>query len=124
MHAKAARCTALTSTLALGLAAAFAFAQPSAFAETPEPQTVDAEQLQTHSLVGSYLAGRLARSLNDSESAAVFYRDALARDPGNGVLLEQALLMELSAGKYERAIELSRTLVAIEPTHRIAHLLL
>ena len=124
MHAKAARCTALTSTLALGLAAAFAFAQPSAFAETPEPQAVDAEQLQTHSLVGSYLAGRLARSLNDSESAAVFYRDALARDPGNGVLLEQALLMELSAGKYERAIELSRTLVAIEPTHRIAHLLL
>ncbi|MDO9382488.1 MAG: tetratricopeptide repeat protein [Hyphomicrobiaceae bacterium] len=124
MHAKAARCTALTSTLAFGLAAAFTLAQHGALAETPEPQTVEADQLQTHSLVGSYLAGRLARSLNDSESAAVFYRDALARDPGNGVLLEQALLMELSAGKYERAIELSRTLVAIEPTHRIAHLLL
>ena len=124
MHARAARCVALSSTLALGLAAAFAIAPPYARAETAEPPTTAAEQLQTHSLVGSYLAGRLARSLNDSESAAVFYRDALERDPGNGVLLEQALLMELSAGKYERAIELSRTLVAIEPTHRIAHLLL
>jgi peptidoglycan hydrolase-like protein with peptidoglycan-binding domain len=125
MHARTARHVALTSTLVLGLAAALGATVGVARAETAEATAPEGDNyLQTHSLVGSYLAGRLARSMNDSESAAVFYRDALSRDPGNGVLLEQALLMELSAGKYERALELSRTLVTIEPTHRIAHLML
>lgn len=127
MHARTARCIALTSALIFGLIAAFSGVPRPAWAETPDAPvpTVDGDdQLQSHSLVGSYLAGRLARSLNDSESAAVFYRNALSRDPGNGVLLEQALLIELSAGKYDRAIELARTLVTIEPTHRISHLLL
>lgn len=124
MHAGPARRVALTSTLVVGIATVFGGLAQLANAETADPPKPEAEQLQSHSLVGSYLAGRLARSMNDSESAAVFYRNALARDPGNGVLLEQALLMELSAGKFDRAIELSRTLVTIEPTHRIAHLLL
>lgn len=126
MHAKAARCVRFSSSLVLGLASFLAFTSSSDVrAETPaDVKPPEAEQLQSHSLVGSYLAGRLARNLNDAESAAVFYRNALSRDPGNGVLLEQALLMELSAGKFDRAIELSRTLVAIEPTHRIAHLML
>lgn len=124
MHAKTARRVALTSTLVVGIATVLGGWMQGAKAETADAPKPEAEQLQSHSLVGSYLAGRLARSMNDSESAAVFYRNALARDPGNGVLLEQALLMELSAGKFDRAIELSRTLVTIEPTHRIAHLLL
>lgn len=124
MHRKPTRVFALTSTVVIGMATVFGSGQ-LAQAETAEQASpATDEQLRTHSLVGSYLAGRLARSMNDSESAAVFYRDALQRDPGNGVLLEQALLMELSAGKYDRALELSRTLVTIEPTHRIAHLLL
>ena len=112
MHAKYSRRVALTSALALGYLTAF-----SARAETTD-------LFESHSLVGSYLAGRLARSINDTESAAYFYRSALARDPSNGVLLEQALLMEMADGHYDQALDLSRSLVTVEPTHRIAHLML
>ena len=50
----------------------------------------------TRSLPGSYLAGRFARSNHDTGQAAGFYRNALARDPESGILLERAFLMEAS----------------------------
>lgn len=125
MHPFAARHTLRASAIALGICLAFSAGQREVRAETDQGETRSGDEIvQTHSLVGSYLAGRLAKKLNDQESAAVFYRNALARDPGNGVLLEQALLLELSSGRYEPAIELSEKLVAIEPSHRIGHLLL
>lgn len=125
MHAIAARHTLRVSAIALGICLAFSAGQRGVWAETAGDDQRPANQVvRTHSLVGSYLAGRLAKKLNDQESAAIFYRNALARDPGNGVLLEQALLLELSSGRYEPAIELSEKLVAIEPSHRIGHLLL
>jgi tetratricopeptide (TPR) repeat protein len=119
MQARSARYVVLTSTLTLGFLSAFG--SVAVRAETPADT---ADPIRSHSLVGSYLAGRLARSMNDSENAAAFYRNALARDPTNGVLLEQALLMEMAEGQFDRAVELSATLVTVEPTHRIAHLML
>lgn len=119
MHARSGRHVVLTSMLMLGALSAINVLPVRA--ETV-PQGDPAEM--QHSLIGNYLAGRLARSMNDSESAARFYRNALVRDPANGVLLEQALLMEMADGQFDRAIELSRTLVTVEPTHRIAHLML
>src|SRR5690606_21905935 len=52
----------------------------------------------THSLVGSYLAGRFARAQNDAAEAAQFYRNALTHDPDNELLLEQAFQIEAARG--------------------------
>jgi tetratricopeptide (TPR) repeat protein len=76
------------------------------------------------SLLGSYLAGRVARAQNDTRAAAIFYRQALAQDPGNNLLVEQAFLMETTEGEWSRAEALARELVEAQPNHRTAHALL
>lgn len=73
------------------------------------------------SLLGSYLAGRVARGEHDTRSAAAYYRQALTRDPGDAVLIEQSFLMELTEGDWARTEELARELVAKQPGHRTAH---
>ena len=73
------------------------------------------------SLLGSYLAGRVARGEHDTRSAAVYYGQALTRDPGNEVLIEQSFLMELTEGNWPRAEELARALAGQQPAHRTAH---
>lgn len=60
------------------------------------------------SLLGSYLAGRHARGLNDTAAAAGFYRNALALDPANEQLIEPAFIMELTEGRFDSAIELAK----------------
>jgi tetratricopeptide (TPR) repeat protein len=76
------------------------------------------------SLLGGYLAGRVARSQNDTASAAAFYGQALEREPQDDLLMEQALLMQMSEGNWPRAIELSRKLTESQPTHRLGSTLL
>ena len=80
--------------------------------------------VQGTSVLGSYLAGRFARGLQDTESAAEFYGQALERDPGNDVLLEQAFQMETMAANWPRALPLAERLAATQPTHRMSHFLL
>ena len=75
-------------------------------------------------LIGSYLAGRFARTQHDNTRAADFYRNALELDPTNEVVLEQAFLMEASDGNWARTTKLAEELIARQPTHRLAHLFL
>ncbi|MBU2582558.1 MAG: tetratricopeptide repeat protein [Alphaproteobacteria bacterium] len=82
------------------------------------------DEVSTHSLAGSYLAGRFARSDNDSGQAANFYRSALNQDPESGILLERAFLMEASEANWDRAIEYGEEVVRRQPRHRMARLLL
>ncbi len=94
---------------------------------TTTDQTRESEQLRadaSRSLVGSYLAGRFARGQHDTVSAADYYRSALARDPGNEVLLEQAFLMEATEANWPRAILLADELAQKQPQHRMARLFL
>ncbi|MGQ0671251.1 MAG: tetratricopeptide repeat protein [Hyphomicrobium sp.] len=93
-------------------------------AATPTPlfNSTDSAS-ESRSLSGSYLAGRLAKGQFDNASAASFYRRALARDPGNSVLLEQAFLMEASEGNWTDAIEHGRQIIAAEPQNRMAQLM-
>lgn len=65
----------------------------------------------SNSLLGSYLAGRLARVEKDIETAADYYSRALERDPGNEAILGEAFQLELSAGKLDKAVDLARRLV-------------
>jgi len=82
------------------------------------------EIFESRSLVGSYLAGRLARNNNDTSNAAKFYGSALVRDPRNTVLLDQAFTMELTGGNWKRALRLAELLIVEQPKHRMAQLLL
>lgn len=90
--------------------------------DSPAPEAPVVEGGRT--LIGSYLAGRFARAQHDTAAAAEYYRTALALDPANDLLLEQAFLMEASDGNWPRAMRLAEEIVALQPTHRLAHLFL
>jgi tetratricopeptide (TPR) repeat protein len=107
--------------ISAGLALGFALASMDpgvATARTGEPAT------QTHSLLGSYLAGRVARDHHDATAASGYFRAALERDPDNTALMEQALLMSATEGDFGHAIELARRVNAIAPNQRAARLIL
>jgi tetratricopeptide (TPR) repeat protein len=110
----------LVSKLLAAALAGVTFAGGNPYAATD----TDTEGEALHSLPGSYLAGRFARSQMDSDRAASFYKSALRLDPGNDVLLEQAFLMEVTEGNFEPAQKLAADLVAKQPTHRLAHVFL
>lgn len=116
MSARRRRFAVVIPLLAAGLIAA---SGPSR-GETVEGETFDG----THSLVGSYLAGRFARAQNDASEAAEFYRNALTFDPQNELLLEQAFQIEAGRGDWPRAFKLAEDLVGVQKTHRMAQLAL
>ena len=81
-------------------------------------------EVDSHSLPGSYMAANLAKGANDNDSASTFYRSALALDPDNVVLLEQAFQTEAAEANWERAVPLARELIAKKSENRMAYLLL
>jgi Flp pilus assembly protein TadD len=115
MRAKLARLASVTVSM-IGLAAVGLVAQAPARSADEVPET--------HSLIGNYLAGRFASAQQDTDSAAAFYGQALARDPSNEVLLEQAFQMETLAGNWAKALPLAESLAAKQPAHRMSHFLL
>ena len=115
----------LALVLAASLAAGGILAPRPVFAETVEPAAAPEDILEgPHSLVGSYLAGRMARNQNEAERAAAFYLGALAHDPGNALLLEQAFLMEAMEGASPATNRLAEQLISADPQYRTAHLFL
>ena len=78
------------------------------------------ESATPRSLLGSYLAGRVARGMNDTPAAATYYGQALTRDPDNQVLVEYAFQMEASEGNWARVETLANELIKSQPTHRTA----
>ena len=95
------------------------FAAPAAYSEVATDNPED-----SGTLLGNYLSGRLARGDHDTLAAAGFYSKALAEDPGNEIILEQAFLLEAASAHWDRAIELANDLAKAEPAHRIARFLL
>ncbi|MGE3230152.1 MAG: peptidoglycan-binding protein, partial [Hyphomicrobium sp.] len=117
MNARRGRSAVVVPLLAVGLAFS---AGPS------RGETVDGVEPfdGTHSLVGSYLAGRFARAQNDAAEASEFYRNALSHDPQNELLLEQAFQIEAGRGEWPRAFKLAEELIGVEKSHRMAQLAL
>ena len=76
------------------------------------------------SLSGTYLAGRHAGRQRDMEAAAAYFGRALARDPGNPVLIERSFIHELSVGNLERAEELAQSVLDVSSDHRMARVVL
>jgi tetratricopeptide (TPR) repeat protein len=114
-------CALLGAALALNLTALpnIVVAPPAVAAGDPEHQAVEAR-----SQLGSYLAGRLAGKVLDLPAAAVFYERALESDPGSAMLIDSALQMEASRANWPRAEALATELLKVEPTSRVAHVLL
>lgn len=79
---------------------------------------------ESRSLLGSYLAGRHARGLNDTAAAADYYRSAMTLDPGNDVLIENSFLMELTEGRFDAAFALAQQLAKSQSQNRMTHLFL
>ncbi len=96
-------------------------AAPAAYSEV-ELASIDSQDPGT--LLGNYLSGRIARGDHDTAAAADFYTKALAEDPTNEVILEQAFLLETASAHWDRALKFAHDLVKIEPAHRIAQFLL
>jgi tetratricopeptide (TPR) repeat protein len=85
---------------------------------------VDEREDEMRTLLGSYLAGRLARSQRENSRAASYYERALTKDPDNDLILERTFLLEAIAGDWDRAIRLAEDVAANESSHQIARFLL
>lgn len=88
----------------------------------PGPGVARSPEQQTTTLLGNYLAGRIARGQHDTAAASDFYKEALARDPSNEALIEQALLMQTAEGRFDSAIVLAKQLIASTNSHRMGNL--
>jgi tetratricopeptide (TPR) repeat protein len=113
-------CALLGIGLALNLTAIVGVTGPAAAAAGDPP----AQGIEARSQLGGYLAGRLAGKKLDVAAAASFYGKALQQDPASAMLIDSALQMEASQGNWPRAEALARDLISIEPTNRVAHVLL
>lgn len=77
-----------------------------------------------NSLLGAYLAARLASKENDYRAAAGYYTKALVRDPSNPLVLESAAVAQLALGNLDAAAPVARQLEAVMPGNQIAALVL
>lgn len=73
---------------------------------------------------GPYLAGQQAERRGDVSAAARFYSRTLARDGGNLVVLERAMLNQLAAGRIGEGIALARRQESLNPGHHLGVLAL
>lgn len=86
-------------------------------AAVPAPMPASAE-----SLAGSYLAASQASFENDYAAAATYYARALAADPENTDLMQNALLAFLSKGDPDRALEIAKRMDSMEAGSQLAQL--
>jgi len=75
-------------------------------------------------LSGSYLAGRSADTANDVDAALAYLTFTLSEDPGNALLSERVLMLRLSAGEVDQAVDLADKLVISDPHNPTARLAL
>ncbi|MEM1306050.1 MAG: tetratricopeptide repeat protein [Pseudomonadota bacterium] len=110
-----------TGILVAGAVAAIIISRP-VVAQKSDAAAQHPALLSARSQLGSYLAGKLARSANDTAAAAQLFSRALADDPKNPSILAQAFLMQASEGRIEEATRLARQLVQLRKDNRLAQL--
>ncbi|MEO0730578.1 MAG: hypothetical protein AAFY64_09370, partial [Pseudomonadota bacterium] len=102
--------------------AAIVTSRPVIAQKTNDQQPITTQPYQPRSALGSYLAGKLARSSNDSQAAATHFARALADNPNNASILAQAFLMQASEGNVDQATKLARRLIGFRKDSRLAQL--
>lgn len=76
------------------------------------------------SLSGSYLAGRYAGKLRDTEIAEHYFEQALRDDPNNSVLIERVFVFALQEGNINAAEEYATRVLSFNSEHRMARIVL
>jgi tetratricopeptide (TPR) repeat protein len=74
------------------------------------------------SVAGAYLAGQHAAFHNDFDAAARYYTQALARDPNNAEMMEDAIVAQIALGRIDRAKPLATVLESRELRSQAAHM--
>ena len=121
--------TALAALL-IGLVPAACSAEPPAQSGGLVAQLAQAELTPMAPLppiaspYGAYLAGLVARSDGDLESAADYMLQALRYDPDNPELLFPAMHLAAATGRREDTVRLARRILEAEPQHSLASLVL
>lgn len=111
--------------LSVAVLAGTALSGPGHATEAVEDEAdASIEIIDSNSLLGSYLAGRIARYMRDGENAVVYYQRALEKDPANEAIVDDAFQLELSAGNFENAKRLAQQIIRREKGHRIARIFL
>ena len=81
-------------------------------------------RLHQDSLLGSYLAGRVARGMRDHDAAAKYFARALKMDPDSDILLEQTFVLQLARGNWEKSLELARDVIKKGENSRFSRMVL
>ncbi len=110
----------MSATGLIVISLSFALHQAAHARETGKKENQVAIEMKSH--LGSYMAGRLARSIHDSSQAVAFYRQALRSSPDNPRIMTRAFLSEAMHGNFAEADSISRRLVAMQPDNRLAQL--
>ncbi|MEO1345842.1 MAG: tetratricopeptide repeat protein [Pseudomonadota bacterium] len=74
--------------------------------------------------IGAYLAARQATFDNDYKAAAEYFTRALTEDPSNPAIMESAVIAQISLGRVDLAIPVSRKIEADGLLSHIAHMAL
>ncbi|UWQ80209.1 tetratricopeptide repeat protein [Leisingera sp. S132] len=83
-----------------------------------------APAVQAEGLAGSYLAGRAATYGSDFAAAALYYTQALARDPQNPLLMENVVFAQLAMGKADLAVPVAERLRQTGARSQVANIVL
>ena len=85
--------------------------------QVPAPASEQTNTEKTEVSFGDYLSGRFASTHRDTHLAANYFNKAVAADPSNMDLVQQAFSMSLASGNYSQASELAVQLAAVEDNH-------
>ncbi|MBY6067532.1 tetratricopeptide repeat protein [Leisingera aquaemixtae] len=83
-----------------------------------------APAVQAEGLAGSYLAGRAATYDSDFAAAALYYTQALARDPQNPLLMENVVFAQLAMGKADLAVPVAERLRQTGARSQVANIVI
>ena len=107
---------ALLTTLALSTSL-FAF-------YTPLTASTGELNLGYTSNSSNYLIGRAAARMNDYKVGATYYGRAYEDNPQDQILLERAFVLDVTAGNFDRSLEMAKTIIVKHPSHQLARFLL
>ena len=82
------------------------------------------EQDDIFAFSGNFLAAQLAAKQHDIEAAATYYRNALAADPQNPLLIQSAFQLLLADGRIKDALPLAEKILARDKNNHLARLAL